>query len=432
MSTATTAAATAPDVLRANLERHNATFESLLKLIPPKYYIPPSDDVIASKFMKNSKKRSAPKQAIKEATKKAKRDKLDPANHKTLLDIQEEAAAQKKSQAKGKGKQKADADSDSDSVHVAPMDLDLGSDADGAEDDDSPEKGDEGEEDAGQANIVPMAASGGIAALREKLHSRISTLRKNRGIDDDEDEAGSRAELLEERGRKARLRENRRKATKERIRAEDAAKGKKKDHQPQGNQSKVNLIVPDTPGPSSSSALTNVTFNALKAHSANKKLKSGAAAALAVSSDPHTALAQLSARASKRAALPAEKRAEIEEKEKWAKAEIRAEGGKVRDDVGRLKKAVKRKEKEKTKSKKTWDERKEQLEAAQAAKQKKRTDNIALRNERRKDARKGIKPKSDKSKGRPGFEGKSFGSKNKAGKGGKPGSGDRKSGSSKK
>jgi len=209
-------------------------------------------------------------------------------------------------------------------------------------------------------------------------------------------------------------------------------RGRKKDHQPQGNQSKVNLIVPDTPGPSSSSALTNVTFNALKAHSANKKLKSGAAAALAVSSDPHTALAQLSARASKRAALPAEKRAEIEEKEKWAKAEIRAEGGKVRDDVGRLKKAVKRKEKEKTKSKKTWDERKEQLEAAQAAKQKKRTDNIALRNERRKDARKGIKPKSDKGKGRPGFEGKSFGSKNKAGKGGKPGSGDRKSGSSKK
>ena len=46
-----------------------------------------------------------------------------------------------------------------------------------------------------------------------------------------------------------------------------------------------------------------------------------------------------------------------------------------------------------------------------AAKQKKRADNIAMRNERRNDRRKGIKPK--KSKARPGFEGKSF-SKGKA------------------
>lgn len=41
-----------------------------------------------------------------------------------------------------------------------------------------------------------------------------------------------------------------------------------------------------------------------------------------------------------------------------------------------------------------------------AAKQKKRADNIATRNERRKDKVKGVK---SKDKGRPGFEGKSFG-----------------------
>ena len=43
------------------------------------------------------------------------------------------------------------------------------------------------------------------------------------------------------------------------------------------------------------------------------------------------------------------------------------------------------------------------------AKQKKRSDNIAARNERRNDKKRGIKTKPAKNKGRPGFEGKAFG-----------------------
>jgi hypothetical protein len=53
------------------------------------------------------------------------------------------------------------------------------------------------------------------------------------------------------------------------------------------------------------------------------------------------------------------------------------------------------------------DERKEQITASMAAKQRKRNDNIALRNERRNDKRKGVG--KQKGKARPGFEGKSFG-----------------------
>ena len=140
---------------------------------------------------------------------------------------------------------------------------------------------------------------------------------------------------------------------------------------------------------------------------------------LKTTSDPQQALQQLALRKEKLATMPEEKRKAIEDKEKWAKAEARLEGVKVHDDESRLKKAAKRKEKEKSKSKKDWyvlffssassrslfnvldrDEKREQVAAAMAARQKKRNDNIAMRNERKKGSSK---------KARPGFEGKSFG-----------------------
>lgn len=52
--------------------------------------------------------------------------------------------------------------------------------------------------------------------------------------------------------------------------------------------------------------------------------------------------------------MPEEKRKEIEEKERWGRMVERAEGGKVRDDETRLKKAERRMEKEKAKSGSEW------------------------------------------------------------------------------
>lgn len=71
---------TSPTELQASLERHNHTFESLLNLIPPKYYIVNDDDdgnVHHNQFQKN-KKQKAPKQVVKEATKKARKNKVRP------------------------------------------------------------------------------------------------------------------------------------------------------------------------------------------------------------------------------------------------------------------------------------------------------------------------------------------------------------------
>jgi hypothetical protein len=65
-------------------------------------------------------------------------------------------------------------------------------------------------------------------------------------------------------------------------------------------------------------------------------------------------LAHLEKHNAKLASLPEDKRKEIEERERWAKAEERASGGKVVDSASTLKKAVRRTEKTKAKSGKEW------------------------------------------------------------------------------
>jgi hypothetical protein len=137
------------------------------------------------------------------------------------------------------------------------------------------------------------------------------------------------------------------------------------------------------------------------------------------SHDPAVALSALKGREEFLSKLTPQARERAEEKDKWERMAMRAEGTKVYDEEAKLKKMVKRREKAKDKSRKDWADRKETLENTQAAQQKKRQENINARLQQRKDKKSGTKPKTKsigkqnpkKAKGRPGFEGKGGGSK---------------------
>ena len=129
---------------------------------------------------------------------------LDPANNKTVVELQNEAALSIEERTTGKGKRKA-------AVSPSP----------GEESDGSPD----------------------IAHLRAKLHARIASIR--RGPDR---EAGDKDELLEERRKqRAAVREKRRKETREKIRKEkgrEAGAGKEKGKErDKGVQAEVTLSL---------------------------------------------------------------------------------------------------------------------------------------------------------------------------------------------
>ncbi|EMD66581.1 hypothetical protein COCSADRAFT_85330 [Bipolaris sorokiniana ND90Pr] len=123
-------------------------------------------------------------------------------------------------------------------------------------------------------------------------------------------------------------------------------------------------------------------------------------------SDSKTALEAAQKKQARINALDEDKRKDIQEKELWLAAKKRAQGEKVFDDVGLLKKSLKRQQKQKDKSTQEWKERITNVEQGKAAKQKKREENLKKRREEKgqKKGKKKVKKPGKKVK-RPGFEG---------------------------
>lgn len=144
--------------------------------------------------------------------------KLDPTNHKTVLDIQQERA-----EAEQSGVVQSDEEDEEENVGM-------------------------------QSDLVPIPASGGIDSLREKLHAKIASFSRKgfRRTLGEEYGGDTKDALLEaQRRRRAELRERRRKETREKIQNQKQ-QASKKDKEKDKSRSE---------GPKSSMGVTKVNVD---------------------------------------------------------------------------------------------------------------------------------------------------------------------------
>lgn len=246
--------------------------------------------------------------------------------------------------------------------------------------------------------------------LQERLRQRIEELRAKRKADGpDGKPAKSRQELLDQRRKK----EEQRKATKkeQRRKAKEEEDRKREEQLRAGSASPMSgdIFSPGSPRPQENSfSFSRLAFEDGTTADAgltglnDPRKKKGP-------QDPKTALEAAQKKQARISGLDAEKRADIAEKDLWLNAKKRAHGERVRDDTSLLKKALKRKEKQKSKSGEQWKEREQAVVHGQEMKQKKRDTNLQKRKDEKGGGSKGKKkgaPKGGKKKARPGFEGR--------------------------
>ncbi|BEI81914.1 hypothetical protein CcaverHIS002_0210740 [Cutaneotrichosporon cavernicola] len=177
-------ATTARDpALVSALTARNATFATLLSLIPQQYYVGPSEEQLDSHWMKNKKRKTGDE--IKEHKRRAKQEKLDPSNLTTAVDDVS-----------------IEAEEDVPAVASLPAPL-------------------------------PPAAS--IGDLRERMRAKLDRFKRNRGFEDPQSRDALEAAARQRRGE---MRDKRRKERKEAI--------KRQREEVNAKPAKTQLIVPET------------------------------------------------------------------------------------------------------------------------------------------------------------------------------------------
>jgi hypothetical protein len=242
--------------------------------------------------------------------------------------------------------------------------------------------------------------------FRARLNAKLEAMRAARKADGpDGRPARNRAELIETRRKK----EAERKAAKKVSRQEA-----KEDEARQQAEEQLARIRGGSGSPSvfpARSPETERNFNFGKvAWDGQNQLESNLSGFLQAGkkkgkSDAKTALEAAKKKQARINGFDEEKRKDIEEKDLWLAAKKRAQGEKVFDDVGLLKKSLKRQQKQKDKSKQEWKERITNVDQGKQMKQKKREENLKKRKEEKGQKGKKKVKKPGKKVKRPGFEG---------------------------
>ncbi|KAH9861612.1 hypothetical protein J1614_011364 [Plenodomus biglobosus] len=243
--------------------------------------------------------------------------------------------------------------------------------------------------------------------FRARLNAKLEAMRQARKADGpDGRPARNRAELIEQRRKK----EAERKAAKKVSRQEA-----KEDEARQKAEEQLARIRGGSGSPSvfpARSPESERNFNFGKVAWDGQQLEGDLSGFLESrkkkgKSDAKTALDAAQKKQARLNGLDEEKRKDIQEKDLWLAAKKRAQGEKVFDDVGLLKKSLKRQLKQKEKSKQEWKERLTNVEHGKETKQKKREENLRKRKEEKgqKGKKKGGAKKPGKKVKRPGFEG---------------------------
>ena len=241
--------------------------------------------------------------------------------------------------------------------------------------------------------------------FRARLNAKLEAMRAARKADGpDGRPARNRAELIETRRKK----EAERKAAKKALRQEakdDEARQQAEEQlaRIRGGSGSPSIFPARSPEAERNFSFGNVAWDGqqlegnLSGFLQSRKKKG--------KSDAKTALEAAQKKQARINAFDEEKRKDIQEKDLWLAAKKRAQGEKVFDDVGLLKKSLKRQQKQKDKSKQEWKERLTNVDQGKAAKQKKREENLRKRKEEK--GQKGNKKvkKPGKKVKRPGFEG---------------------------
>lgn len=215
------------------------------------------------------------------------------------------------------------------------------------------------------------------AELKAKLASKISLLREKRKAPGTKNgrPVKSREEMLAERKRKEEYRKQLKRKREQEESEDDKSDNEDEDdednEEANGNDDAVlfgNIVFKD--GSRVTSDLTKLR------NGVDSKKKKGPS-----NNDIKGHLAKLEAKKRKLETMTPEQRAKQQEKDQWLGLMAQAEGVKVKNDEKLLKKALKRKEKQKLKSEVEWKERKQVVKDTIAARLKRREANLKLRRE---------------------------------------------------